>query len=76
MIGRIFEQAGVVDRGPDAVAAIALGSLVHYRVEEAMFGRPPAGVDEETFVETWVEVWTRVADRGDVGAGVRAGLPR
>jgi hypothetical protein len=44
------------------VAAIALGSLVHYRVEEAMFGRPPAGVGEEEFIETWVEVWTRVAE--------------
>lgn len=68
VIGRIFDQAGVVDRDPDAIAAIALGSLVHYRVEEAMFGRPPAGVGEEEFVETWVDVWTRVAESGDVAA--------
>jgi AcrR family transcriptional regulator len=73
VIGRIFEQAGVADRDPNAVAAIALGSLVHYRIEETMFGRPPAGVEEDVFVETWVEVWTRVAESGDVGAAVSAG---
>jgi AcrR family transcriptional regulator len=71
VIGRIFQQAGVFDRDPNAVAAIALGSLVHYRIEETMFGRPPAGVGEEQFVETWVEVWTRVAESGGVEAPTR-----
>jgi AcrR family transcriptional regulator len=66
VIGRIFENAGVHDRDPNAIAAIALGSLVHYRIEETMFGRPPAGVEEDEFVETWVEVWTRIADSGEV----------
>jgi AcrR family transcriptional regulator len=68
VIGRIFEQAGVQDHDPNAVAAIALGSLVNYRVEEAMFGQPPAGVGEDEFIETWVEVWTRVAATGEVEA--------
>jgi AcrR family transcriptional regulator len=71
VIGRIFEQAGVLDHDPNAVAAIALGSLVHYRVEEAMFGQPPAGVGEEEFIATWVEVWTRVAATGEVEARKR-----
>ena len=63
-IGRVFEQAGALDENLDALAAIALGSLVHYRVEETMFGAPPAGVGEEEFIETWVEIWTRVAESG------------
>jgi AcrR family transcriptional regulator len=70
VIGRIFADAGTMDRNPKAVAAIALGSLVHYRVEETMFGSPPAGVEEEEFVETWVEVWARVAESG--GARTKA----
>jgi AcrR family transcriptional regulator len=68
VIGRLLEQAGAFEHDPNAVAAIALGSLVHYRVEEAMFGQPPAGVGEEEFIETWVDVWTRVAQAGEVGA--------
>ena len=64
VIGRIFSEAGTMEGDPKAVATIALGSLVHYRVEETMFGSPPAGVDEEVFIETWVEVWTRVAESG------------
>jgi hypothetical protein len=37
-----------------------------------MFGRPPAGVEEDEFVETWVEVWTRIADSGEVRDAVSA----
>jgi AcrR family transcriptional regulator len=68
VIQRIFEQMGATGHDPNAVAAIALGSLVHYRIEETMFGRAPAGVGEDEFVETWVEVWTRVAQGGAVEA--------
>lgn len=41
----------------DAIAAVALGSLINYRVEEALFGEPPGPVSEERFIQTWVEVW-------------------
>jgi AcrR family transcriptional regulator len=71
-IGRIFAQADALGDDPRPLAALALGSLVHYRVEETMFGAPPAGVGEEEFIETWVEVWTRVAESGGVrGSGAR-----
>ena len=30
-------------RDPRAIAAVALGSLVAYRIEETMFGSPPGG---------------------------------
>lgn len=45
-----------------AVAAVAIGSLIAYRVEERMFGVPPNGVDEERFIEAWVDVWVSFAE--------------
>lgn len=60
LIGRRLERSAL-DQRPEAIAAIALGSLVNYRVEQTMFGVPPAGVEEEEFIEAWVELWTRVA---------------
>jgi AcrR family transcriptional regulator len=68
LIARLFADSGYDERTPESLAAIALGSLVHYRLEETMFGSPPAGVDEEEFIETWVDVWVRVAQ----GAGVES----
>jgi AcrR family transcriptional regulator len=43
-----------------ALAAIALGSLVHFREDEALYGKTPAGASEEQFVATWVDTWLRV----------------
>ena len=40
-----------------ALAAIALGSLVHYRQDEAIYGDPPAGARETAFVQAWVDLW-------------------
>lgn len=45
----------------DALAAVALGSLVDYRIEESMFGSPPGDVAEDDFIEAWVEVWLTFA---------------
>ena len=67
VIERLIVRSGF-DRRPEEVAAIALGSLVNYRIEEGMFGVPPAGVEEEAFIETWVEVWMRVAQGSDTSA--------
>ena len=49
-------------------AAVALGALVDYRLEETMFGVPPGGSAEEEFIEAWVDTWESFA-RG-------AALPR
>ena len=43
----------------DSLAAVALGAIVQYRAIEALMGAPPAGQDEESFLQAWV---TLVAD--------------
>lgn len=40
----------------EALGLMMVGAIVNYRSEEAIFGRSPAGVDEERFVQTWVRV--------------------
>jgi AcrR family transcriptional regulator len=67
LIGRVMAEAGVEDPNPRALAAIALGSLVNYRIEQTMFGVPPAGIGEEELIETWVELWMMVARAGAAG---------
>jgi AcrR family transcriptional regulator len=41
----------------DALAAVALSSLAHYRQDEAVYGAPPGDVGESEFVHAWVETW-------------------
>jgi AcrR family transcriptional regulator len=43
-----------------ALAAIALGSLVHFREDEAIYRRTPANVTQDRFVATWVSTWLHV----------------
>jgi AcrR family transcriptional regulator len=62
LIGRLLGEAGVDDRATRALGAVALESLVGYRIEESMFGERPGGVSEDEFVETWVEVWMAFAE--------------
>jgi AcrR family transcriptional regulator len=57
LIERLAEQAGVSIANTDAVAAVALSSLVAYRIQERMFGLPPGGVGEDDFIEAWVDLW-------------------
>jgi AcrR family transcriptional regulator len=61
LIGRMLAEAGLDEDEAAALGAVALGSLVGYRVEEAMFG--PRPVSAEEFLETWVDVWTVYAER-------------
>ncbi len=61
LIARMFASAGVDESETAALGAVALGSLVGYRVEEAMFGPRPVNADD--FLETWVDVWTAYAER-------------
>ena len=60
LIERLFAEA-LGEYNAAALAAIALGALVNYRIEQSMFGVRPAGISEEEYIETWVEVWVRVA---------------
>lgn len=41
---------------PTALMVIVVGAMANYRKTEALFDRPPAGVDKETFEETLLDV--------------------
>jgi AcrR family transcriptional regulator len=58
---RVLGEARMELENVPAIATIALGSLVNYRVEQTIFGVPPGGLDEDEFIQAWVEVWTMVA---------------
>src|SRR5215216_3869139 len=57
---RLLQARGLPVEDVAALAAIALGSLVHFREDEALYGRTPAGATEEQFVAAWVDTWLRV----------------
>ena len=57
---RLLQAHGLPVADVDALAAIALGSLVHFREDEALYGKTPAGATEEQLVATWVDTWLRV----------------
>ncbi|CAN5900980.1 hypothetical protein BH23ACT10_BH23ACT10_38550 [soil metagenome] len=40
-----------------ALAANALGALVHYHQDTVMYGHPPADAAEPDFVDAWVDLW-------------------
>jgi AcrR family transcriptional regulator len=40
----------------DSVAAVALSAIFSYRSSEALLGHPPAGLDDERFLQGWVEL--------------------
>lgn len=63
---RMFAELGIEGRNPRAIAAVALGALVDYRIEQTMFGVPPGGIGEEEFIEAWVYTWESFA-RGAAG---------
>lgn len=51
------KEAGLPDQDADAFAAVAFGSIVNYRIQEALLGQPPAGVSEERFVDAYLTAW-------------------
>jgi len=59
---RLLQARGLPGEDAAALAAIALGSLVHFREDEALYGKTPAGATEEQFVATWVDTWLRVLE--------------
>lgn len=70
---RKIAEGAFPELDPEAVAAIALGSLANYRVEEALFGAPPAGVDEERLIDAWVRMWLALAGAACPRVGAAAG---
>jgi AcrR family transcriptional regulator len=69
VIEHVLGGADAAGRDIAAIAAVAIGSLVAYRVEERMFGVPPGGVDAERFIEAWVDVWVAFAEAAGVDTG-------
>jgi AcrR family transcriptional regulator len=68
MVGRLFGEV-LDERQIAALASVALGSLVGYRIEETMFG--PRPVSEEDYVAAWVDLLMTYAERhGIVRAAV------
>ena len=60
-VRRGLGEQGHPEQDCEALAVIALGALVNYRTEEALFGEPPAGVNEDRFIKTWVDQWVAFA---------------
>jgi AcrR family transcriptional regulator len=40
---------------PESLAAVMLGSIVHFFLMETVFGQPPPDTDRERFLDAWVQ---------------------
>lgn len=49
---------------PDAAAAVILGSLINFRVNEALIGPDANGVTRDQFVTTWATIYRAILDGG------------
>lgn len=47
---------------PDAAAAVILGSLIYFRVNEALIGPDANGVTRDRFVHTWGAIYRAILD--------------
>ena len=55
---RIAEQNPIIDA--DAAAAVILGALLNFRVNEALVGDDANGVSRERFVATWAAIYLSI----------------
>jgi AcrR family transcriptional regulator len=55
---RIAERNPSIDA--DAAAAVVLGSLINFRVNEALIGEEANGVDRDRFVGTWAAIYRQI----------------
>ncbi len=46
--------------GSMAAAAVILGSLINFRVNEALVGVDANGVDRDRFVRTWAAIYRQI----------------
>jgi AcrR family transcriptional regulator len=49
------QRTGARIEDPEALASYMLASLVGYSLQELLFGRPPADVAEDRFLDEWVK---------------------
>lgn len=59
---RIAETNPGID--PDAAAAVILGSLINFRINEALIGPDANGVSRDRFVRTWGMIYRSILDGG------------
>jgi len=50
---------------PEAIAVAMVGSLLAYELEIDVFGRPPAGVDEDRLIASVVDSWMAMSRGGN-----------
>jgi AcrR family transcriptional regulator len=65
-IGFVRQKMGTgefPDGDAEAIAVAMLGSLLAYEFEIDIFGRPPAGVDEERLIAAVVDSWMAMSKR-------------
>jgi hypothetical protein len=46
----------------NAAAAVLLGSLINFRVNEALIGPDANGVDRDRFISTWGAIYRSILD--------------
>lgn len=65
----------IADNNPDidaeAAAAVILGSLINFRVNEALIGDDANGVNRDRFISTWANIYRSVVDPDGPCAGWR-----
>jgi AcrR family transcriptional regulator len=48
----------------DAAAAVLLGSLINFRINEALIGPDANGVDRDRFISTWGAIYRSILEEG------------
>lgn len=56
-LGHQADEGRLRPHDSPAVAAVALGSLVFFRLLTSLMHDTPAGIDEERFVDTWAQLF-------------------
>ena len=47
-------------RSDDDIVALAAIALVHFREDEAIYGKTPASAPEDDFIRVWADTWTTI----------------
>ncbi len=53
----------------DAAAAVILGSLINFRVNEALVGEHANGVDRDRFIHTWAAIYRQICGSTELAGG-------
>jgi len=62
-LGSRFRQADIQPPDLDALALILIEPMAAFRELDRLFGRVPAGIDDERFIAAWVDAALAIAQR-------------